>query len=283
MDGGKEGDAKRRTGRDSEKDDAAARVDPSKVKQEERSDAGEREVPKRRAEEGIQLTAAVAASQKGAVADKAVRPGTEKPRDADAESDSYSDSSDHSVTLARGARSPCSSGEHYEPDHWWSEEDDRRRHKARSRWRTARSRSGGHGKGGRPSRRNASTRNDLLAWKSGRRSDAFAERGSCRRPKRRNPGSPVSDPSGGERSQRGGGKDNTRSGGCTTLPRRPPTPPLRRLAAVPKHTSAVVIHEAAVAAMQGAGVPDPLPLLISEHHHEVAVATMQGARPGQTP
>ena len=40
MDGGKEGDAKRRTGRDSEKDDAAARVDPSKVKKEERSDAG---------------------------------------------------------------------------------------------------------------------------------------------------------------------------------------------------------------------------------------------------
>ena len=42
-------------------------------------------------------------------------------------------------------------------------------------------------------------------------------------------------------------------------------------------------HEAAVAAMQGAGVPDPLPLLISEHHHEVAVATMQGARKGKTP
>ena len=59
--------------------------------------------------------------------------------------------------------------------------------------------------------------------------------------------------------------------------------PLRRLAAVPKHTSGIMNHEAAVAAMQGAGVPDPLPLLISEHHHEVAVATMQGARPGQTP
>ena len=229
MDGGNDGDAKRRTGRDSEKDDAAARVDPSKVKQEERSDAGEREVPKRRAEEGVQTeskrTAAVAASQKGAVADKAVRPGTEKPRDADAESDSYSDRSDRSVTLARGAESPCSSGEHYEPDHYWSEEeDDRRRHKARSRRPTARSRSGGHGQGGRPSRRDASTTDDLLAWKSGRRSDAFAERGSCRRPKRRNPGSPVSDPSGGERSQRGGGKDNTRSRDCNPLPRRPPPP-----------------------------------------------------------
>ena len=67
MDGGKEGDAKRRTGRDSEKDDAAARVDPSKVKTEKLSDADGRGVPKRRAEEGIQLTAAVAASQKGAV------------------------------------------------------------------------------------------------------------------------------------------------------------------------------------------------------------------------
>ena len=130
MDGAKESNAKRRTRRNSEKDDAADRVDPSKVKQEERSDAGEREVPKRRAEEGVQLTAAVAASQKGAVADKAVRLGTEKPRDADAESDSYSDSSDHSDTLARGAGSPWSSGEHYEPDHFWSEEeDDRRGHK----------------------------------------------------------------------------------------------------------------------------------------------------------
>ena len=59
--------------------------------------------------------------------------------------------------------------------------------------------------------------------------------------------------------------------------------PLRRLAAVPKHTSGIMNHEAAVAAMQGAGVPDPLPLLISEHHHEVAVATMQGARKGKTP
>ena len=99
MDGAKESNTKRRTRRNSEKGDAADRVDPSKVKQEERSDAGEREVPKRRAEEGVQLTAAVAASQKGAVADKAVRPGTEKqPRDADAEGDSYSDDSNHYVT-----------------------------------------------------------------------------------------------------------------------------------------------------------------------------------------
>ena len=235
MDGGNDGDAKRRTGGDSEKDAAAAaaRVDPSKVKKEKLSGAGEQGVPKRRAEEGIQLTAAVAASQKGAVADKAVRPGTEKPRDADAESDSYSES-DRSVTLARGAESPCSSGEHYEPDHFWSEEeDDRRRHKARSRRPTARSRSGGHGQGGGRSRRDASTTHDVLAWKSGRRSDAFAERGSCRRPKRRNPGSPVSDPSGGERSQRGGGKDNTRSRGCNPLPRNPPTP--SPCAALPPH------------------------------------------------
>ena len=214
-----------RSGADCQMDGAADRVDPSKVKQEERSDAGEREVPKRRAEEGVQLTAAVAASSKGAVADKAVRLGTEKPRDADAEGDSYSDSSDHSVTPPRRARSPLSgSDEHYEPDHWWSEEDDRRRHKARSRWRTARSRSGGHGKGGRPSRRASPRQTKALACKSGSRSDAFAERGPRRRLKRRNPGSSVSDPSGGERSQRGGGKANTRSRGCNPLPRRPPSP-----------------------------------------------------------
>ena len=275
MGGAKESNAKCGTRRNVEKDDAADRVDPSKVKQEERSDAGEREVPKRSAEEGVQLTAAVAASQEGA--------------DADAEGDSYSDSSDLSVSdlypRPRRARSPWSGSEGpYEPDHWWSDDGGRRSHKARSRWRTARSRSGGHGKGGRPSRRDASTTDDLLAWKSGSRSDAFAERGSCRRPKRRNPKSSVSDPSGGERSQRGGGKANTRSRGCNPLPRRPPfTLPLRRLAAVPKHTSATVNHEAAVAAMHGACVPDPLPLLISEHHHEVAVATMQGATPGQPP
>ena len=107
MGGAKESNAKRRTRRNSEKDDAAARVDPSKVKKEERSDAGEREVPKRRAEEGVQLTAAVAASQKGAVADKAVRPGTEKqPRDSDAEGEWYSESSDPSVTPPTRARSP---------------------------------------------------------------------------------------------------------------------------------------------------------------------------------
>ena len=113
MDGGNDGDAKRRTGGDSEKDAAAAaaRVDPSKVKQEERSDAGEREVPKRRAEEGVQTeskrTAAVAASQKGAVVDKAVRAGMEKqPRDSDAEGDSYSDSSDPSVTPPHKSKKP---------------------------------------------------------------------------------------------------------------------------------------------------------------------------------
>ena len=232
------------------------------------------------------MTAAVAASQKGAVADKAVRPGTEKPRDADAESDSYSDRSDRSVTLARGARSPCSSGEHYEPYHYWSgsEEDDRRGHEARSRRRTARSRSGGHGQGGGRSRRDASTKDDQLVWKSGRRSEAFAERGSCRRPKRRNPGSPVSDPSGGERSQRGWGQGQHSKQGLHPPTAHTPSPsPMRRFAAVPKHTSGIMNHEVAVAAMQGAGVPDPLPLLIKEHHHEVAVATMQGARPGQTP
>ena len=80
------------------------------------------------------------------------------------------------------------------------------------------------------------------------------------------------------------GARTTLEAGVATPYRADPLPlPLRRLAAVPKHTSATVKHEAAVAAMQGAGVPDPLPLLISEHHHEVAVATMQGARKGKTP
>ena len=80
------------------------------------------------------------------------------------------------------------------------------------------------------------------------------------------------------------GARTTLEAGVATPYRADPLPlPLRPLAAEPKHTSATVNHEAAVAAMQGAGVPDPLPLLISEHHHEVAVATMQGATPGQTP
>ena len=96
-----------------------------------------------------------------------------------------------------------------------------------------------------------------------------------------------------ERGRRDGRVTGVREEGArTTLEAGVATPyradplslPLRRrLAAVPKHTSATVNHEAAVAAMQGAGVPDPLPLLISEHHHEVAVATMQGATPGQPP
>ena len=51
------------------------------MKQEEWSDAGKREVPKGSAKEGVQTeskrTAAVAASQKGAVVDKAARPGTD--------------------------------------------------------------------------------------------------------------------------------------------------------------------------------------------------------------
>ena len=87
-----------------------------------------------------------------------------------------------------------------------------------------------------------------------------------------------------ERGVREEGARTTLEAGVATPYRADPLPlPLRRLAAVPKHTSATVNHEAAVAAMQGAGVPDPLPLLISEHHHEVAVATMQGATQGQTP
>ena len=87
-----------------------------------------------------------------------------------------------------------------------------------------------------------------------------------------------------ERGVREEGARTTLEAWIATPYRADPLPlPLRRLAAVPKHTSATVNHEAAVAATHGVGVPDPLPLLISEHHHEVAVATMQGARPGQTP
>ena len=51
--------------------------------------------------------------------------------------------------------------------------------------------------------------------------------------------------------------------------------PLRR-PAVPTHTPAVANHEAEVAAMQGASIPDPLPIFLNEHHHQVAVATLQG-------
>ena len=111
MDGAKESNTKRGTRRNSEKSDEADRVEPSKVKTEERSDAGEREVPNRRAEEGVQTeskrTAAVAASQKGAVVDKAVRLGTEKqPRDSDADGESYSESSDDSATPPHKSRKP---------------------------------------------------------------------------------------------------------------------------------------------------------------------------------
>ena len=59
--------------------------------------------------------------------------------------------------------------------------------------------------------------------------------------------------------------------------------PLRRPAAVTKHTFAGANHEAAVAAMQEASVADPLPLLLGEPAvtHEVAVAAMKGATPGR--
>ena len=87
-----------------------------------------------------------------------------------------------------------------------------------------------------------------------------------------------------ERGVREEGARTTLEAGVAPPYRADPLPlPLRRLAAVPKHTSGIMNHEAEVAAMQGVGVPDPLPLLISEHHHEVAVATMQGARKGKTP
>ena len=57
--------------------------------------------------------------------------------------------------------------------------------------------------------------------------------------------------------------------------------PLRRPAAVTKHTFAVANHEAAVAAMQGASVAIPLPLLLlGEPALEAAVAAMKGATPG---
>ena len=58
--------------------------------------------------------------------------------------------------------------------------------------------------------------------------------------------------------------------------------PLRRPAAVTKHTFAVANHEAAVAAMQGASVTIPLPLLLlGEPALEAAVAAMKGATPGR--
>ena len=88
-----------------------------------------------------------------------------------------------------------------------------------------------------------------------------------------------------ERGVREEGARTTLEAGVTTPYRANPIPLLLRgfAAALTNRTSAIAKHPAAVAAMQGAGGPDPLPLLISEHHHEVAVATMQGATPGQTP
>ena len=82
------------------------------------------------------------------------------------------------------------------------------------------------------------------------------------------------------------GARTTIEAGVATPYRATPLPlPLRRPAAVTKHTSAVANHEAAVAAMQGASDADPLPLLVGEPampHHEAAVAAMKGATPGQT-
>ena len=111
MDGATERTKKRRAMRNSDKGEEAERADPPKVKQEERSDAGKREVPKGRAEEGVQTeskqTTAVAASQKEAVVDKAARPGTEnQPRGSDSEGGSYSESSDPSVTPPHKSRKP---------------------------------------------------------------------------------------------------------------------------------------------------------------------------------
>ena len=64
-----------------------------------------------------------------------------------------------------------------------------------------------------------------------------------------------------ERGVREEGARTTLEAGIATPYRADPLPlPLRRLAAVPKHTSATVNHEAAVAAMQGASVASPLSL-----------------------
>ena len=162
------------------------RAVPPNVKHEVISDAGKEEVPRRRVEERVpresdKRKAAVAASRQEAVVEKAARPGKATQSDpGDSDGDSYTPYSDYSVTPAGDEPFP-SSGEHYEPSHRaWSE--DERGRKAEGRPETtrrqrhrARSCSGGHGKGGKQRRRDAS---QIRVWKSDYRSDAFADRAS---------------------------------------------------------------------------------------------------------
>ena len=218
---------------------------PPRVKLEQQSEAGKGEKPRRRVEEGVpkesKRKTAVAASRQEAVVEKAAR--LVKARESVA-SDSYShdsySSSDHSATPAR-EDSWSSSGEHYHPYEYW--DDDGRGQKAegrnvRGRRQRDRSRSGGHGKGGRPTSRVDSRRNaHTCAWRSENRRDAFNKRQSGRSPKdkrRRIPWTSDSDSSEGEgkasmptryRSQREGGKGNNRGKGRNPPPPRPPTPP----------------------------------------------------------
>ena len=243
MDDTTENTKKPRTRRTTERGEEAksgggeAKRRPPRVKLEQQSEAHKGEKPRRSVEEGVpkdnQRKTAVAGTRQEAVVDKAARlvKATQSVA-SDSDSDSSDSYSDPSFTPARDD-SLSASDEFYEPYHHWS--DDGRGQKAQGRNVTdrrqrGRSRSGGHGKGGRPSRRVDSKRNDeMVAWRSERRRDAFNKRRSGRRPKdkrRRTPGSPDSDPSRGEgkagrtsdRSQTGGGQGQQSKQGS-----RPPT------------------------------------------------------------
>ena len=259
MDDGRESTKTPRTKRDTERGKEAksgggeATRRPPRVKLEQQSEAGKGEKPRRSGEEGVPKVkhrkAAVAATREEEVGEKAAR--LVKARESvasDSDShDSYS-SSDHSVTPAR-EDSWSSSGDHYHPYEYW--DDDGRGQKAegrnvRGRRQRDRSRSGGHGKGGRPTSRVDSRRNaHTCAWRSENRRDAFNKRQSGRSPKdkrRRIPCTSDSDSSEGEgkasmptrcRSQREGGKGNNRGKGRSHPPPRLPPPPPSSSSATP--------------------------------------------------
>ena len=150
---------------------------PPRVKLEQQSEAHKGEKPRRSVEEGVpkdnQRKTAVAGTRQEAVVDKAARlVKASQSVASDSDSDSSDSYSDRSVTPAR-EDSWSSSGDHYEPAHWWP--DDGRGHFSRERRQRDRSRSGGHGKGGRPTSRVDSRRNEDQHARDGRA--AAAEHG----------------------------------------------------------------------------------------------------------
>ena len=113
-------------GKEAKSGGGEAKRRPPQVRLEQQSEAGKGEKPRRSGEEGVpkekQRKTAVAATRQEAVGEKAARLVKASQSVA---SDSYSHysgySSDHSATPARDD-AWSSSGEHFEPDHYWSDD-----------------------------------------------------------------------------------------------------------------------------------------------------------------